>query len=62
MKSCFEGVEETSSKNGIIRVIHVHYIESNILCAGIEKAAKRYRERYGAHWLDSFSAKTIQWL
>jgi hypothetical protein len=61
MKSCFKGVEETSSKNGFVRVIHVH-IESNIFCAGVAKVANRYRERYGAHWLDSFFTKTIQWL
>jgi hypothetical protein len=62
MESSFEGVAETSSKNGVVRVIHVYHIKSNILCVSIAKAAKGYQEGYGAHWLDSLSTKTIQWL
>jgi hypothetical protein len=46
-------------EDGIVRVIHIHHIESNIFCAGIVQAAKEYRERYGAHWLNSFFTKTI---
>jgi hypothetical protein len=62
MKSYFGGVEQTSSENSIIRIIHVHHIESDILCAGIAKAAKRYWEGHRAHWLNSFSAEAIEWL
>jgi hypothetical protein len=61
MKNCFKLVEVTSSENSIIGVIHVHRIKSDILCAGIKKATKRYWEGYGAHWLNSYSTKTIEW-
>jgi hypothetical protein len=57
VKSCFECVEETSAKDDIVKVVHVHYIESYVFSAGIAEATKRYWQRYGAYWFDSSPSK-----
>jgi hypothetical protein len=43
VKGCFESVEEASTKNGVVRVIHIHHIESYILDASVAKATERYQ-------------------
>jgi hypothetical protein len=42
VKRCFECVEETSTEDGVVRVVHVHCIKSYLFGAGIEKDTKRY--------------------
>jgi hypothetical protein len=39
---CFEGVKKTTSKDGVVRLIHVHHIESYVLSASVKKATRRY--------------------
>jgi hypothetical protein len=50
MEGCFEGVEEASTKNGVVRIVHVHYIERYVFSASIAKAAKRQWQIYGAYF------------
>jgi hypothetical protein len=42
VKRCFEGVEETSSEDGVVRIIHVHHIEGYVLGTSVAKATERY--------------------
>jgi hypothetical protein len=62
MEYCVEGIEETPSEDGIVRVIHFHHIEGCVLSTSVVKAAERYRLRYGTYWFNFSSTKTIQGL
>jgi hypothetical protein len=55
VEGCFECVEEASIEDGVVRIVHVHYIESYVLGSRIAKAT----DRYGAYWLNSFAIETI---
>jgi hypothetical protein len=53
-------VEETSSQDAIVGVIHLHYIERQVLGSGILNGAKRYWKQYFAHCMNDSSTETIQ--
>jgi hypothetical protein len=50
MMGYFKGVEEASTKNGVVRVVHVHYIKSYVFSMSIAKVDKRHWQRYGAYF------------
>jgi hypothetical protein len=62
MQSSFKSIEETSSKDGIIRVEHVNDIERNVLCVRVLQGTKGNRYGYDINCLNSFSAEDIQGL
>jgi hypothetical protein len=53
-------VEETSSKYAIVGIIHLHYIERQILDSGILNSAKRHLKQYFAHYIDDSPPESIQ--
>jgi hypothetical protein len=40
VESCFKNIKETSTENGIVGVVHIHYVESYIFRAGIGRLPK----------------------
>jgi hypothetical protein len=60
MKGCFECVEEIPIEDGVVRAVHIYYIESYIFGRCVAEAAERYRQIYGAYRLNSSAPETIQ--
>jgi hypothetical protein len=62
MQGSFEGIQQSSSKNGIVGIWYVHNIKDYVFCARVLGGTKGNMQCYHTNQLDSFIAEAIEGL
>jgi hypothetical protein len=60
MNDCFLLVEESPAQDAIVRVVHLHHVERQILSFGILDHSERHRENHFAKCVDDSPSKSVQ--